>query len=79
MLTDYFGAMVEAIFKNFGHLNATTNFRRNMPWKAAPDTRNAMNDLQKRLTGSESRDAIGEISIKGKAESTQTFTIKTVP
>jgi len=38
-----------------------------------------MNNLQKRSTGSESRDAIGEISIKGKTESTQTFTIKTVP
>jgi len=39
-----------------------------------------MNNLQKRSIGSESRDAIGEISIKGKAESTQTFfTIKTVP
>jgi hypothetical protein len=47
--------------------------------QAAPDTRNAMNNLQKRSTGSESRDAIGEISIKGKAESTQTFTIKAVP
>jgi hypothetical protein len=47
--------------------------------QAAPDMRNAMNDVQKRSAGSESRDAVGEISIKGKAESTRTYTIKTVP
>jgi hypothetical protein len=41
MLTDYFGAMVEAIFKNFGHLNATINFRRNIPCKP-PRTREAL-------------------------------------
>jgi hypothetical protein len=33
MLTEYFGLMIEAIFKNFGHLNPTMNFGRDLPCK----------------------------------------------
>ena len=69
MLNDYFGKMIEAVFKNAGHLNKfmgdglmalfgalrDDEFQEEHAVQAALDMRNALKDLQERWANSESR------------------------
>lgn len=64
MLNDYFEQMIEAVFKNFGHLSGLMGA--------------GLMALLSALRHDEFYEPIGEISIQAKAENARTYTIKTV-